>query len=134
MNGELCGAYPYESDTNFSNNSYITFRGTSDACVNISSVQIYNNALSSDEILGNYIYLRNSSSEKVEIFKRNDIMSNGSEDSFNKDKLKSQIPIMTFYQIERTDINGNTVIDSLDDIHQETKDKKYWNFSCFFQK
>ena len=128
VNGELCGAYPYESDTNFFNDSFITFRGTSDACVNISSVQIYDNALSSSEILGNYIYLRNSTSEKVEIFKRNDIISDSSDDNFDKDKLSSQIPIMTFYQIERVDDNGNTIIDSLDDIHQETKNKKLTRF------
>lgn len=120
VNGEICGAYPYDKGTNFSNGSDITFRGSEDACVNIYSIKIYEKALNSNEILNNYIYYRNDAKEKSDIYKRNDIMLDGNDESFDSNKLKSQLPIMTFYQIE----NGG----SIDDIHQEKKNKKLTRF------
>lgn len=120
VNGELCGAYPYDKGTNFLNDESITFRGGDDACVNISSIQIYKRALSSNEILNNYIYYRNDTQEKAEIYKRNDIMLADNDETFDSDKLKSQLPVMTFYQIDPNQ--------SLDNIHQEKKNKKLIRF------
>ena len=120
VNGELCGAYAYDHGTNFFNDSFITFRGSADACVNISSIKIYERALSSDEILGNYIYYRNDATEKANLYRRNDVMLGSNTDSFDSDKLKSQLPVMMIYQ---TDPNQ-----SLDDIHQEKKNKKLTRF------
>lgn len=120
VNGELCGAYPYDKGTNFLNDSNITFRGSEDSCVNISSVLIYKRALSSNEILNNYIYYRNNSNEKTNIYKRNDIMLADNDETFDSDKLKSQLPVMTIYQIDKNQ--------SLDDIHQEKKNKKLTRF------
>lgn len=120
VNGELCGAYPYDENAVFSNDSTITFRGSEECCVNISSIQIYKRALTSDEILNNYIYFRNSGVEKSEIYKRNDITLESNTSIFDSDKLKSQLPIMTFYQIYDEQ--------SLDDIHQEKKNKKLTRF------
>lgn len=116
VNGEYCGAYAYSNKTVFANDSKITFRGSEDACVNISSIKIYSRELSSDEILSNYIYYRTNSEEKREIYKRNDIVLATQSDKFDSDKLKSQLPVMTFYQIlENEDI---------DQLHQEKKNKK----------
>ena len=120
VNGELCGAYPYDNGANFLNDSEITFRGSEEACVNISSIQIYERELSSNEILSNYIYFRNNAAEKAEIYRRNDIMLNNNDESFDSDKLKSQLPVMMFYQIDKNQ--------SLDDIHQEKKNKKLTRF------
>lgn len=120
VNGELCGAYPYDKGTNFLNDADITFRGGDDACINISSIQIYKRALSSNEILNNYIYFRNDTNEKTAIYKRNDIMLADNDEMFDSDKLKSQLPVMIFYQIDPNQ--------SLDDIHQEKKNKKLTRF------
>lgn len=120
VNGEICGAYPYDKGTNFTNGSNITFIGSEESCVNISSIKIYEKALTSNEILNNYIYYRNNAKEKSDIYKRNDIMLDDNDEVFNSNKLKSQLPIMTFYQTE----NGG----SLDDIHQEKKNKKLTRF------
>ena len=120
VNGELCGAYPYDKGANFLNDSKITFRGSEDACVNISSVQIYQRALSSNEVLSNYIYFRNDAAEKAEIYKRNNVMLDNNDETFDSDKLKSQLPVMMFYQIDPNQ--------SLDDIHQEKKNKKLTRF------
>ena len=116
VNGELCGAYPYDKGANFLNNSKITFRGSEEACVNISSIQIYQRALTSNEILGNYIYFRNDVTEKAAIYKRNNVMLDNNNETFDSDKLKSQLPVMMIYQIDKSQ--------SLDDIHQEKKNKK----------
>ena len=120
VNGELCGAYPYDKGANFLNDSKITFRGSEDACVNISSIQIYQRALSSNEILSNYIYFRNDVNEKASIYKRNDVMLNNDNETFDSDKLKSQLPVMMIYQTKMEQ--------SLDDIHQEKKNKKLTRF------
>lgn len=120
VNGELCGAYPYDKGTNFLNDADITFRSGDDACINISTIQIYKRALSSNEILNNYIYFRNDTNEKTAIYKRNDIMLADNDEMFDSDKLKSQLPIMMFYQIDPNQ--------SLDDIHQEKKNKKLTRF------
>ena len=120
VNGELCGAYPYDKGTNFLNDSEITFRGSEESCVNISSIQIYERALSSNEILSNYTYFRNNVIEKAAVYKRNDIMLATNDETFDSDKLKSQLPVMMFYQIDEKQ--------SLDDIHQEKKNKKLTRF------
>ena len=120
VNGELCGAYPYDKGTNFVNDSKITFRGSEESCVNISSVNIYIRALSSNEILNNYIYYRNNTNEKTNVYKRNDIMLSDNDEAFDSDKLKSQLPVMMIYQIDKNQ--------SLDDIHQEKKNKKLTRF------
>ena len=120
VNGELCGAYAYDKGTNFSNDSNITFRGSEDACVNIYSIKMYKRALSSNEILSNYIYYRNNADEKTKIYRRNDIMLDSNDETFDSDKLKSQLPVMMIYQIDAEN--------SLDDIHQEKKNKKLTRF------
>lgn len=120
VNGELSGAYAYDHDTNFFNDSKITFRGNEDACVNISSIKIYAKALSSNDILNNYIYYRNNTDEKVKIYRRNDIMLESNDENFDSDKLKSQLPVLMIYQIDKAQ--------SLDDIHQEKKNKKLTRF------
>ena len=120
VNGEICGAYPYDKGTNFGNDAFITFRGSEDACINISSIQIYKRALTSNEILNNYIYYRNSTIEKSEVYRRNDIMLANNDEAFDSDKLKAQLPVMMIYQIDPNQ--------SLDNIHQEKKDKKLTRF------
>ena len=120
VNGKLSGAYAYDHGTNFFNDSNISFRGNEDACINISSIKIYGRQLSSNEILGNYIYYRTNTDEKAEVYKRNDIMLESNDESFDSDKLKSQLPVMMIYQIDTNQ--------SLDDIHQEKKNKKLTRF------
>lgn len=120
VNGELCGAYAYAHGTNFYNDSKITFRGSEDACVNISTIEIISRALNSNEILNNYIYYRNDGYDKTNAYKRNDIMLESNDETFDSDKLKSQLPVMMIYQINPEQ--------SLDDIHQEKKNKKLTRF------
>ena len=120
VNGELCGAYPYDENTSFYNDSNIMFIGSEEACVNISAIQIYKRALSSNEILNNYIASRVNTVEKTSVYDRNNIMLKDDDETFDSDKLKSSLPVMIIYQ---TDPNQ-----SLDDIHQEKKNKKLTRF------
>lgn len=120
VNGEYCGAHNFDNNTRFGNDSKITFRGSDDACVNISSIKMYSRALSSNEILNNYIYYRNDSQLKASIYKRNDIVLDTDDTKFDSAKLLSQLPVMTFYQRDKDN--------SLDDIHQEKKNKKLLRF------
>lgn len=116
VNGECCGAYPYAKNDNFSNNSKVSFRGTDKACINISNIKFYSRRLTSDEILDNFIFYRVNSTEKREVYQRNDIVRSDDSTVFDAEKLLSQIPVMTFYQI-----HDNEPIEL---IHQEKKNKK----------
>jgi len=116
VNGEYCGAYAYDAGTNFYNDSKIMFRGNKDAGINIYSIKLYNRALSSTEILDNFIYYRNSSAEKRALYERNNIVLESNKEQFDADKLKSSIPVMTFYQIFENE--------KIEDLHQEKKNKK----------
>ena len=116
VNGECCGAYPYSRNENFFNDSTICFRGTEKACINISNIKLYSRRLSSNEILDNFIYYRTNTDEKIAIYKRNDIVMDNNSEVFDSSKLLSQLPVMTFYQINEDE--------SIDKLHQEKKDKK----------
>ena len=116
VNGEYCGAYTYPEGQNFNNDSKIVFRASKSAGINLYSMKIYERALSSTEILDNYIYYRNDTTEKLAIYNKNDIMLAGDKEAFDPDKLKSTLPMMYFYQVFENE--------KIEDLHQEKKDKK----------
>lgn len=115
VNGECCGAYPYSKVEDFFNASKITFRGTEKACVNILNMKLYSRRLKSNEILNNYIYYRLNTTERNNLYRRNDIMTERSDEVFEPSKLYSQLPVMTFYQLYENE--------GIDILHQEKKNK-----------
>ena len=126
VDGIMSGAYAYTHGETLLNDSIVSFRGNKDASINLLSMKFYNRALSSDEILGNFIYYKTDSEDKINTYKRNDIVLESDKTQFDPDKLKSQIPVMTFYQI-----NENETIYQL---HQEVKNKKLAkHFDIFYE-
>lgn len=93
INGILSGAASYAVNDNFISNTNITISSTDEVSVILKSIRIYDTALSSNQILNNYILYRETSEELLKIYDRNDIYEEGTS-NFSTDKLAGQLPIM----------------------------------------
>ena len=91
IDGILSGASNYAENDNFLSDSLLKFGGTTEAIINLKQIRIYNSALTSDEILNNYILYRDSSLEMLNVFNRNNILDGR---FFNLDALASQCPVL----------------------------------------
>lgn len=73
INGELCSARPYTDSTSFNQSSFIEIG--SDKCItDIYSVRLYDDALSDQQILQNYVADKDNINTKITIFKDNDVL------------------------------------------------------------
>ena len=93
MNGILSGAVNYGSADKFTSAKTLEFIGTNDAQVALRSMRFYDTALSSDNILNNYILYRDTLNEMMEVYYRNDIYEQGTS-SFSTDALLHRLPVM----------------------------------------
>ena len=91
IDGILSGASNYAENDNFLSDTLLKIGGTTEAVINLKQVRIYNSALGSDAILNNYILYRDSSSEMLDIFNRNNILDGR---VFDLDALASQCPVL----------------------------------------
>lgn len=91
IDGILSGASNYAENDNFLSDSLLKFGGTTEAIIKLKQIRIYNSALTSDEILSNYILYRDSSLEMLNVFNRNNILDGR---FFNLDTLASQCPVL----------------------------------------
>lgn len=93
VNGIVSGAVNFASSDDFVSNANISFHGTSSAETILKQVRVYNAALSSEQILNNYILYRDTLAGMLEVFDRNDVYEDEGI-SFSVDKLQGQIPVM----------------------------------------
>ena len=93
VNGILSGAVNYGSADKFTSSKTLEFIGTNDAQVALRSMRFYDTALSSDNILNNYILYRDTLNEMMEVYYRNDIYEQGTS-SFSTDALLHRLPVM----------------------------------------
>lgn len=93
INGILSGAANYANSDNFFSDREITVSSSDDANIILRSVRVYDIALSSNQILNNYILYRPTAEEFLDVYYRNDVYEDGSTD-FSTDKLMGQIPVM----------------------------------------
>jgi len=93
VNGILSGGVNYGS-SNYVIAKNLVISGSNSAQVWIKQIRVYNRALTSDEILNNYIRYRDTGTEMKTIYDKNTIMSSG---MYSKDlMLKNlKIPVMT---------------------------------------
>lgn len=108
-----------ESD-NFISDKTIKFTATDAAQMGIRYIRIYNNVLSSDQALNNYILYRPSMIEMMDIYNRNDIYNDGGT-GFDPEKLMTNIPVMM--------VTGNIpVLENTNDKNEQiTVDIEYTN-------
>ena len=77
----------------YTSNTLLSFQGTKGAEISLKSIRVYDNALSSDQILNNYTLYRDSIAEMMEVYDRNDVYVEGST-TFSPDKMAGRLPVM----------------------------------------
>ena len=94
VNGILSGAANYPTNDNFLvNGNALTISSSNETDIALKSLRFYNTALTSNQILNNYMLYRDTVEEMLEVYDRNDIYEEGSA-SFSVDALSGQLPIM----------------------------------------
>lgn len=93
VNGVVSGAINFSASDDFISDTVLAFNGTSKSEILLKQVRVYNTALSSDQILNNFILYRDTTEEMLEVFDRNDIYEEGTV-NLSVDKLQGQLPVM----------------------------------------
>lgn len=93
VNGVVSGALNFSASDDFISDTVLAFNGTSKSEILLKQVRVYNTALSSDQILNNFILYRDTTEEMLEVFDRNDIYEEGTV-NLSVDKLQGQLPVM----------------------------------------
>lgn len=93
-NGILSGAVARAKTDSYISPKEISITSTSDAEVILKEIRVYNRALSSDDILNNYILYRDTIEEMTEVYNRNDVYEEGSTSMFSPNKMSNRLPVM----------------------------------------
>lgn len=115
VNGINSGAINFSSTDNFMSSKGIHMEGTALAGVMLRSIRIYDMALTDEQMLNNFNLYRPTVKELMEVYDRNDIYEEGSE-NFSMDKIANQLPVMIITGDipaleETTDKNKSIVVD-----------------------
>lgn len=94
VNGILSGATNFPSNDNFivSGNS-LQIKSSAETSIELKALRFYNTALSSNQVLNNYMLYRDTADEMLQVYMRNSIYEEGSSD-FSVDTLSGQLPVM----------------------------------------
>lgn len=92
-NGIVSRAEQWASTDNYTSNRELLFTATEEAEVSLKQIRIYDNALSSDNILNNFILYRDTIAEMMEVYDRNDVYEDGTT-TFSPDKMMRRLPVM----------------------------------------
>lgn len=93
INGVVSGAVNFAATDSFISDKQIRISSTSDVDIELKQLRFYDVALTSDQILNNYILYRDTAQELLSIFDRNNIYADDGY-SFSPDILSGQLPIM----------------------------------------
>lgn len=92
-NGIISRGESWLSTDRYDSNKTIKFTASDNVEISLKAIRVYNTALTSDQILNNYILYRDSIEEMTSIYDRNDIYTEGTT-AFNPDKMMSRVPVM----------------------------------------
>lgn len=98
INGILSGAAEFNPTATIRVTKNIVFGGNLD--VLLKQIVIYDKPLSSDEILNNYILYRDSVSEMLSIYNRNNVTTDDGQ--LSPEKLVNSLPVMYFTSLDET--------------------------------
>ena len=120
INGILSGATKFSTSDSFTSDVNFAMSGTDEAEVKLYQIRAYNLALSSDQILNNYILYQNSAKDMQEIYYRNDV-TDSTGNTLSIDKLEKFLPVML--------ITGNIPVleNTKNKKEQITVDVEYYN-------
>lgn len=71
----------------------LKFQSSNEAQLSLKQIRVYNTALTSDQILNNYIIYRDSIDDMISVYDRNNIYIEGTT-TFNTDKMSNRLPVM----------------------------------------
>lgn len=113
INGVACGSTNFSSNDTFTSDRLLKISGTSGAEVNLKSLRFYDTALTSDQLLNNYILYRDTVEEMMSIYDKNNIYDENGV-SFSTDILAGQLPIMIVTgdipSLENTNDKNKTIV------------------------
>lgn len=92
-NGIISRGEKWSALDNYTSPTTIKFQATDDAEVSLKAIRVYDVALSSDQMLNNFILYRDTLEEMLEVYDRNDVYEEGTI-TFSPDKMMSRIPVM----------------------------------------
>ena len=92
-NGILSSARNWIDTDNYTSDKTIKFVGSEKAQVSIKQIRVYNEALSNNQILNNYILYRDKVVDMISVYDRNDIYLPGTN-TFSPEKMASRVPVM----------------------------------------
>ena len=92
-NGILSRCTAWDLADDYSSDKQLLIQAPVGASVSLKSIRVYDAALTADNMLNNYILYRDSVSDMMEVYDRNDIYEAGTV-SFSTDKLSGRLPIM----------------------------------------
>ena len=95
VNGKFSGAVNYSGSDNFTSSKTLRIGNTVQADVSLKAIRIYNVALTSDQILNNFMLYRDDTVEMLSVYDRNNIYEEGTQ-NFSIDKLAAQCPVFIF--------------------------------------
>ena len=91
IDGILSAATNYAANDNFLSDELLKIGGSSDVAVKLKHIRIYSAALTSDDVLNNFILYRDTAAEMMAAYDRNDIMDGR---VVNLDALAAQCPVV----------------------------------------
>lgn len=92
-NGIVSRAEQWATTDNYNSDAEILFTATNEAEISLKSIKVYDNALSSDNMLSNFILYRDTISEMMEVYDRNDVYEEGTT-TFSPEKMMNRLPVM----------------------------------------
>ncbi len=87
INGEFANSQPYDADTVYRSDEFITF-GDDSCILNLYDVRIYNRGLTTDEVRQNYMTAPVSVQDKIALLEDNDVMTDDGDVSYEKARVK----------------------------------------------
>ena len=124
INGKFSGSVNYSSSDNLTSDRVLRIGDTIKADIHLKALRFYNSVLSSDQVLNNHILYRDTTSEMLSLYERNDVYEEGTQ-NLSVDKLARQCPVMIFTgdipALENTTDKNKTIYVGVDYINmQET--------------
>lgn len=92
-NGIVSRGETWAASDSYTSNKQILFTATEEAEISLKAIRIYDAALSSDNILNNYILYRDTIAEMMEVYDRNDVYEDGTV-VFSPEKMMGRLPVM----------------------------------------
>lgn len=92
-NGIISRGEAWSATDKYDSPKTIKFTASDKVEVSLKAIRIYNTALTSDQILNNYILYRDSIEEMTSVYEKNDVYTEGTT-SFDPNKMMSRVPVM----------------------------------------